>query len=241
MSKKRVILSTIAILLVMFAAVSIVSYSIANLGHGDEIVQNETKNLGADNNTSNYLTNIDLIIDAANSKDSKTYASFNIVEIKPKSAVNNDSELGSYVSSGNFANNVLTAYRSTSANSMPAGSVTYNTIVIGDNVVLTTPSSYTQVVATGKDDSFAIEQKTVNGTVQDILDQADLIYMSSPLYTSYDGDSNMSEDVYNYLHYYASNNKPIIVDFVTSSSAGAQTKTISGLVNTIQYTFHIAK
>jgi len=238
MSKKRVILSTIAILLVMFAAVSIVSYSIANLGHGDEIVQNETKNLGADNNTSNYLTNIDLIIDAANSKDSKTYASFNIVEIKPKSAVNNDSELGSYVSSGNFANNVLTAYRSTSANSMPAGSVTYNTIVIGDNVVLTTPSSYTQVVATGKDDSFAIEQKTVNGTVQDILDQADLIYMSSPLYTSYDGDSNMSEDVYNYLHYYASNNKPIIVDFVTSSSAGAQTKTISGLVNTIQYNYY---
>lgn len=242
MSKKRVILSTIAILLVMFAAVSVVSYSIANLGHGDEIVQNQTKNLGADNNTSNYITNIDLIIDAANSKDAESYASFNIVEIKPKSAEQQDSKLGTYVSTDGFADNVLTAFKSTTANSMPKGSVTYNSIVVDTNILLTTPWEYEKIVATGKktaeEDTFKTEKKIIKGTVQDVLDQADLIYLSSPLYTSYDGDNNLTEDVYNYLHYYASSNKPIIVDFVDSSSTADASKTMSGLVNKIRYNYY---
>ncbi|MBO5087893.1 MAG: DUF5057 domain-containing protein [Lachnospiraceae bacterium] len=225
MSKKKVILSTIAILIVMFAAVSMVSYSIANLGHGDNnetIEQTELTNLGA--GESDYITNIDLILENA-VKGEK----FNIVEITPAGVTASD--LSKYSTDG-FEKYVLYDNRSSFNGDMPTGYVNYYHLEVSSNTELTKVLKEAVTDADGKEVTPAV-------TVQSLLNSADLIYLSSPTYTSYNGAANMSEDVYNQLHLYISNNKPIIVDYVTSTSVSAgATKTYSTLVNIIAKNYY---
>lgn len=209
MSKKKVILSTIALLLVMFVAVSAVSYSIANKGHGDKIEQSSLTNLGADAST-NYVTNIDLIIENAIDNGE----TFNVVEIVPSGV--EPSDLEDYVSSEGFAKYVISANKSTVEADMPEKMVTYRALSVSS------ATSLSDVVVASEGLTF-----------QDILDNADLLYISSPTYTSYNGTNNMTEEVYNYLHYYTSS-KPVIMDFVTSSDTGTvAAKTMGDLVNAI--------
>lgn len=202
MSKKKVILSTIAILLVMFAAVSVVSYSIANLGHGDNsnIAQSKLNNYGAGETDAEYVTCIDLILENAEAGET-----FNIVEIVPN-GVAAPTGLGNYSSSGGFAKYVLYAYRDTYEGTFTEAQfksmVNYKLLRVNSSTLLTHAMSETDTT-----------------TVQNVLDAADLIYVSSPTYNSYTGDvNNMSEDILNYLRLYISADKPIVMDFVTSTT-----------------------
>ncbi len=214
MSKKKVILSTIALLLVMAVAVSVVSYSIATKGHGDKnietVEQGSMTKLGAELGA-DYVTNIDLIIENAVANGE----TFNIVEVIPSGTT--PSDLSAYVTSGSFAQYVITANKENAVDDMPEDMVTYNALEVNASTALTDVYN----AGTGQ-------------TVQQLLDSADLIYLSSPSYTSYNGDNNISEDVYNYLHVYAtSKNKPIIMDFVTSTSSATAGDTYGSLVDAI--------
>ncbi len=220
MSKKKVILSTIALLFVMLVAVSVVSYSITKRDHGDsnEIAQSASDNLGAGVTGFNYITNIDLIIENAD----KNGETFNVVEIVP--AGTESSDLKSYIEDDDFSSYVLWANRKkTSVSKMPTNMVSYNLLKVSSTLSLTSKYEYGE------------------GTVQELLDSADLIYLSSPSITAYDGGNNMNDEIYNKLHLYAlGSNKPLIMDFVTSSSTGEVGKTygsyvVSVLNNYVKY------
>lgn len=212
--KKNSIIISIAVLLVVLAAVSVISYSIAGLGHGDEtlsntIAENSLTNLGDNLGDMAYMTNIDLIIDNAVNANEK----YNIVEIVPNGVAASD--LKKYVEDEGFSKYVLTAHKESATSDMPAKMINYNVLTLHAGVSLT--------------DTYG------SGTVQTLLDDADLIYISSPSYTSFDGTNNMSEELFNYLHVYAlGSDKPIIMDYVTkNTTTGTTNKTYKDLVNTI--------
>lgn len=215
MLKKKVILSTIAILLVMVVAVSVISYSIATKGHGDgkksnNIAQSALTNVGDAMSGMEYVSNIDLILENARDEG----ATFNIVEIAPNGVTANDAGLKAYCDAEEgFGKYVLYENRESFEGNMPANLVKYDMLTVSPDTELT--------------DTYK------SGTVQDLLDNADLIYLNSPQYDSFNGMNNMSEAIYNYLHVYAlGKDKPFIMNFVTTASANV-TKTYGGLVNEI--------
>ncbi len=220
MSKKKVILSTIALLLVMAIAVSVVSYSIATIGHGDktgnEIAQNSMNNLGAED--TNYITNIDLIIENAIDNGE----TFNVVEIVPIGV--GASSLKTYVESNSFGQYVISNNKSTETRDMPEDSVKYKLLTVGSATKL----ADTYETITAADGTAQIV------TVQNLLDKADLIYLNSPNANSYN-TNDISEEVFNHLRLYAlSHYKPVIMDYVTSSSTGTVPNTLGALVNEIK-------
>ncbi len=219
MSKKKLILSTIAILFVMFAAVSVVSYSIANLGHGDIITDNELKNYAAAPTGEEYVTCIDLILENAEKGEK-----LNVVEIVPN-GVTAPTGLSNYSSSGYFAKNVLYAYRETYTKEFTDAQ--FKTM-INYNMLSVDASTTLDKVITG-----------TTTTYQSVLDAADLIYVSSPSYNSYTGDvNNMSEDILNYLRLYISADKPIVLDYVTSTSTATPAKiTYETFANAVRNNF----
>lgn len=205
MAKKRIFL-IISILAVVLAATSIASYSIANLGNDanevSDIVSTETVQRGASIDAE-YITNIDLIIQNSNLEDEPQ--TFNIVEITPANV--GASALTTYVANGLFKQYVIDANSETDPKGvMAADMIRVDTIKVSATTDLQS-STFSNILGG-------------EGTIQEVLDTADLIYVSCPSYTSYDGNNNMSEAVYNYLHTYAlGDNKPIIVDFVTTGSS----------------------
>lgn len=197
MSKKKII-TIVSVLAVMLLSASVISYSIANRGNG-ESNQIDTKltKRGEGTTSATYTTNIDLIIQNSN-KDPKEY--FNIVEIIPSSA--SASNLSTYVTNGGFKNYVIDANSEVNG-VMAADSIHYDVIKVSGSTSLDEEISSTIMGGTA--------------TLREILDETDLIYMSSPAYNSY--EANMSEDVYNYLHTYTlGKNKPMILDYVTENS-----------------------
>ena len=220
MLKKNVILKTIAILLVAFTVVSVASYSIAKLNRGDsnsssgDIAQNEVQSLASSITGVEYLSSIDLILENAEKGET-----FNIVEVLPY-GTGTPTDLEKYSTSGGFAQYVLYAYRETYAGTFTEAQ--FKSMVSYQSVSVNPETKMEDMHASGS-------------TIQEIMDNADLIYVSSPTYTSYNGTSNMSEDVYNYLHNYVASNKPIIMDFVTSSSSSssATSKTYFDFVNAV--------
>lgn len=210
MSKKKIInLISIALIIVIGAAASMISYSIATKGNGDQnLTENADGNLskvGADDGGTVYLSNIDLIIQNANDKNE----TFNIVEIVPQGTA--ASGLKQYVSSGGFANYVITAHRTSSTGTMPADKIKYTLVTINKD--------------SSPDNDEDLKSK---------LGEADLIYISSPSYDSYNG--KFSTDMYNYLHVYAQgSNKPIIVDYVKEGDGTSSIdRSYSGLLNVIK-------
>ena len=210
LSKKTIIsLISIALLLVVGVAASMISYSIATKGNGDGKELEADENTISDNSlislgaSGTYVSNIDLIIQKAN--DATDPQKFNIVEIIPNGV--SDNGLSNYVSDEGFSKYVLTANKSsTNTQSMPTGMITYNKITVSSTVQLT--------------DTYG------TGTIQDCLDAADFIYINSPGYDSFNGYNNMSEDIYNYLHYYAlGKNKPLVLDYVVKGQTAAAAKT----------------
>jgi hypothetical protein len=205
MAKKRIFL-IISILAVVLAATSIASYSIANLGNdaneAGDIVSTDIEQRGASIDAE-YVSNIDLIIQNSNSADDPQ--TFNIVEITPANV--GASSLSTYVANGLFKQYVIDANSETDPKGVMAPDmIRVDTIKVSATTDLQS-STFSSIL--GRE-----------GTIQEVFDTADLIYVSSPSYTSYDGNNNMSEAVYNYLHTYAlGDDKPIIVDFVTSGSS----------------------
>lgn len=222
MSKKKVI-AIISILVVVILSASVVSYSIATRGSGSEKkneIQSELTKRSAGVAT-DYKTNIDLIIENSN-KTGDEAQTFNIVEIVPEGT--SGSDLANYISNGYFKKNVFDA-NSTKNATMKAGMILLDVIPISAQTLLSNEVNSNIIGA--------------KASINDILNKADLIYISSPTYSAY--NNNMSEDVYNFLHTYAmGKNKPIIVDYVKPSddnSANAP-KTYKDLVGEIR-TNHI--
>ncbi len=215
MSKKKVInIISIAVLIALFAVVSVASYSIATKGHGEsknsiKLAENDMTNRGDNLSDMTYMTNIDLIIDNAINANEK----FNVVEIIPNGATQSD--LGAYIANEGFSKYVISANKDSVASDMPAGMVNFTLLTIHAGTALSD-------VVSGEE------------TVQSILDAADLIYVNSPAYNSYDGTNNMNDDLFNYLHVYAlGQDKPIIMDYVTKGTTAAANKTYYDLVNAI--------
>lgn len=199
MSKKKII-AIVSFLAVAVISASIISYSIATSGKRDKISSDLTRRgatLEAD-----YTSNIDLIIE--NSNKSTDAENFNIVEIIPSSA--SASDLGSYIASGSFKKYVIDANSETDPKGvMKSGKIKLDTIKVTGSTSL--------------DENLNSNITGEASSIREILDNADLIYISGPSYTAYDG--NMSEDVYNYLHTYSlGKNKPVIIDYVTKNNNG---------------------
>lgn len=215
MSKKKII-TIVSVLAVILLSASVISYSIATRGNGESNqVDTELTRRGAEASAT-YTTNIDLIIQNSNKTPNEYY---NIVEIIPSSA--SPSSLQAYIENGGFKQYVIDA-NSENGGTMAAGTIRYDVIRVSGTTSL--------------DDKMTSTIMGAEATLREILDETDLIYMSSPEYGSYEG--NMSEDIYNYLHTYAlGKNKPIILDYVTASGSGggggAQGKKYVDLVNAI--------
>ncbi len=215
MNRKKIVnLISITALVAFIVAVSVISYSIAtrNSNGGSEKIDSQISQRGAFADNMIYKSNIDMIID--NSYANET---FNIVEILPVGQ--SSSGLDAYVSSDDFAKYVLNANKSASQTKEMNTALNPNVAYTLLNVNSTT----------------SLSDAAGSSTYQQILDAADLIYLSSPAYTSYTGTSNMSEEIYNWLHTYSLGTyRPIIMDYVTSSSGvTAAARTYSDLVTAI--------
>lgn len=214
MSKKKII-AMVSFLAVAIISASIISYSIATSGKSDKISSDLTRR-GA-TIEADYTSNIDLIIQ--NSNKSTGAENYNIVEIIPSSA--SASDLGSYITSGSFKKYVVDANSDTDPKGvMKSGKIKLDTIKVTGGTSL--------------DENINSNITGEASSIREILDNADLIYISSPSYTAYDG--SMSEDVYNYLHTYSlGKNKPVIMDYVTKNNSGTITGNAkySDLINVI--------
>lgn len=223
MSRKKII-AIILTFIVAVVSVSVISYSIAGLKNRDkaesEIEQGLIRRAAS---YENYKTNIDLIIENSN-KTGDEAQTFNIVEVIPQGTT--PSALANYISDGTneyFKTNVMDA-NSTKNQIMKSGMIKLDTIGVSS--------------ATSLDDTVDSEILGGTASVNDVLNSADLIYVSSPAYGSY--NNNMNEDIYNFLHTYASGkNKPIIMDYVTKTDSGSVTtvKTYKDLAKEIRNNF----
>lgn len=221
MSKKKISLILIAAFVVLVTSASVISYSIATKqskalnqlsadaeGNGTDVAGN----LDLD-----YITNIDLIIQ--NSYKDDESSSYNIVEIIPETDDGNDSGLDDYIKDGYFKDCVIDANR-TIVDLMKSGKIDYKKIVVNSSVTLTSASDYDGL------------------KVQDVLNSADLIYLSSARGDSYSSQCNMSEEVYNWLHTYTlemGNKRPIIISKLGQVvSSDDKVKTYQTFVNDIK-------
>ncbi|MDD6000006.1 MAG: DUF5057 domain-containing protein, partial [Lachnospiraceae bacterium] len=220
MSKKKVLV-IISIVAVILIATSAVTYSIATIGNSDKLdssnkIETQVANRGASN--TDYISNIDLIIDASNATPAESY---NVVEILPASV--STSTIASYIKDGMFKKYVIDANSAKSPKGVMANDkVTVNTLSVGP--------------ATSLDDKITCNIEGVEN-VRDLFEAADLIYVSSPGYHAYDGANNMSEVVMNYLKTYATaNEESLIMDYVTPADTGtaATSYKFSQLANAIQ-------
>lgn len=190
--KKKSSLLLIAFLVVMAVSVSVISYSIATRESRSKDIQTDIKKTAASiGGDMDYITNIDRIIENSYLTNAngtpKEEAYYNIVEIVPDGV--GSSGLEDYITSKGFKTYVIDANKETAANGMKDGMIRY--------------------------DRLNVKNDTSLASVADTLNRADLIYVSSPQYTSYKGTLNMSEEVFNWLYTYSLNDyKPIIMDYV---------------------------
>lgn len=221
MSKKKII-TIFSLLLVGILAVSAISYSIAGLGNGDE-QQIEEKSV-AKAPSGEYISAIDMIINNSYEAEDNT---LNIVEVLPMGT--QESALKNYIADGYFKQYVIDA-NATNGKTMKDDTIRYDSIPISS-------------ASTLKD---LVDSNIMGGKVaiSEVLNHADLIYLTSPSYNAYTPENSgstkgMSEEIYDYLHTYASGkNKPLIMDYVKTTDTGANVgKTYSQLVDEIQLNY----
>ncbi|MGN0438144.1 MAG: hypothetical protein ACI4F4_06425, partial [Lachnospiraceae bacterium] len=220
MSKKKII-TIFSLLLVGILTVSAISYAIAGLSNGDE---KEIQTATAPKAAGTYVSAIDMIIENSYKAENNT---FNIVEVLPMGS--SPSALKDYATNGNFKSFVIDANR-TITQTMNDNCILYDYIPVNNTSAMTDRVTSTILGGTA--------------TISDVLNKADLIYLTSPGYNSYlpEGASStkgMSEEVYDYLHTYASGkNKPLIMDFVKSTDVDTDdSKTYETLVDAIQLNY----
>lgn len=198
MSKKK-ILTIISLLIVGVLTISAISYSIAGLGNGEEVLLGEGD---APASAPTYKTAIDMIIENSYKEENNT---LNIVEIVPVGY--SGSDLKTYIEKevDNFKRWVIDENRSEGMEVMAPDTIRYDLVPVSNTTTLK--------------DTQGSNILGAPSTLSAILNSADLIYLSSPSYTAF--DNMMSEDIYDYLHVYASGkNKPLIMDYVKESDTG---------------------
>ena len=193
--KRNKKLATIAlsVMLVMTLAVTVVSFSLANLRSGNNAPSVPGISTTA---TGAALTNVDYIIKAGSEEGSEPYK---IVEIGSK-RVSGNTAFGSFSTDGSFKEYVLKG-----------------------NTTLTDTTLIDKFIANGTIDYKYYYSGDVNNDNPDALADvaaADLIYVSAEsAYNKYTND--LSEELYNILHVAAVGDyKPFIID--KASSAGKQ-------------------
>lgn len=202
--KVKVTITSMAVLLVMALATTIISFSLANNnGEGNLVTEEELVAVAA---SSDKTTNIDYIIKNSHSTDPDIDTVYHIVEIG-SSATPSTFKAFSETAAGKtaFEQYVLNGNKSASlAEDMAEGKIDYTYYV----------------ASTITDDDTAKLQK---------ISQADFIYVSNDTNTPYAVGNDLCEKLYNLLHTYAVGDyKPLVIDSPTKSgntpSADSTTK-----------------
>lgn len=210
MLKNKNLLIGISFVFLMVVSAVVISLSLKN----EKVDVNEANEevLGnLDNIISNYVTNIDRIVQ--NSHDSDLAASgkdvYKIVQIVPN-GVSTESALKKYVNNNSFATEVIDDNR---------GDATSSIDLKVDNKKI----NITVYNVTAIKDLIEAANSGEGSTGDNVgaLNDADLIYVSCPQNNTYVGTNDVPEVVYNFLRTYAvGKNKPIIIDDTTSIKGG---------------------
>lgn len=222
MTKKK-IFAILSVLLIAILSVSALSYSIAGLSNGDEEAEIEMPAVYNSTPRGEFLTAIDMIIEDSNTEPDYT---LNIVEVLPLGAV--PSELKDYIANDSFRKFVINANKDKVTDDMKVNTIAYDSVGIAKDTVLS-DKMYSNILKG-------------NSEISAIFNAADLIYINSPGYRSfedgYTATSGMSEDIYDYLHTYASGkNKPVIMNFVKSGDDDNGAQTYANLVDEIKLNY----
>ena len=190
--KTKLLISALSLMLLVALSMSVATFSFADEEDATEGLQIEEAYVQG-GVTAQTETNVDLIIE--NSLDTSTDEGFDgqyhIVEISSGAASN----LGTYVSDGNFAQYVLTGNRTLPLlqdKEMDASKIDFKFFTLAD---------------AKKEENLGI------------INKADLIYVSNVSGSAFSSSNDMSEDLYDVLHTYALGSyKPLIIDNPTSKS-----------------------
>lgn len=191
--KMKITIASMAVLLVMALATTIISFSLANNnGEDDLVTEDELIALAAD---SDKTTNIDYIIKNSNSTDPDIDPMYHIVEIG---------------SSGTPS--TLQAFATTAA-----GKTGFEEYVLNGNK----SASLAELMAEGKIDYqyYSVSEITDNDTAKlQKISQADFIYVSNDAAKPYAIGNDLCEQLYNLLHTYAVGDyKPLVIDSPTKT------------------------
>lgn len=191
--KMKITIASMAVLLVMALATTIISFSLANNnGEDDLVTEDELIALAAD---SDKTTNIDYIIKNSNSTDPDIDPMYHIVEIG---------------SSGTPS--TLQAFATTAA-----GKTGFEEYVLNGNK----SASLAELMAEGKIDYqyYSVSEITDNDTAKlQKISQADFIYVSNDEAKPYAVGNDLCEQLYNLLHTYAVGDyKPFVIDSPTKT------------------------
>lgn len=204
--KKKTSLILIAFFVVMALSVSVISYSIATRESGSKDIKSDLTNRGAANEDTDYITNIDCIIEdsylmEADGINPKEEAYYKIVEIMPESSRTTDTGLKSYITNGGFKKYVIDNNKDSAGRDMKPNMIRYTSLYVSATTAL----------------SDAIEPDS-EATYEQVLNSADLIYVNSPKFESYRDANDMGEAIFNWLVVYSTEKyKPIIMDYIRSA------------------------
>lgn len=198
LKNKKSLLITISLLIVAIMGASVAAYTLAGSGKGaSEDIKKDVEPIAAslEGNLGfmEYVSNIDLIIEDSKAADYK----YQIVHMVP-STYQGTSSVTQYVADDIFRTKVINAHKE-GTDEMAAGKIAVTVLNVSQDVKT--------------DTAFG------DSTVGALLGNADLLYIESPTYESYRG--LLSDDLYSYLvnTYIGTKHKPIIVDYVTETSA----------------------
>ncbi len=191
--KMKITIASMAVLLVMALATTIISFSLANNnGEDDLVTEDELIALAAE---SEKTTNIDYIIKNSNSTDPDIDTMYHIVEIGSSDTPS-----------------TLQAFATTAA-----GKTGFEEYVLNGNK----SASLAELMAEGKIDYqyYSVSSITDDDTAKlQKISQADFIYVSNDATKPYAVGNDLCEKLYNLLHTYAVGDyKPFVIDSPTKS------------------------
>lgn len=191
--KMKITIASMAVLLVMALATTIISFSLANNnGEDDLVTEDELIALAADGDKT---TNIDYIIKNSNSTDPDIDTMYHIVEIGSSDTPS-----------------TLQAFATTAA-----GKTGFEEYVLNGNK----SASLAELMAEGKIDYqyYSVSSITDSDTAKlQKISQADFIYVSNDSAKPYAVGNDLCEQLYNLLHTYAVGDyKPFVIDSPTKT------------------------
>ncbi len=216
LNKKKVLILSLTLMLFAIASTALVSFSLA----GDSLRDSEaskasksaTTDLSLADSLADSLTNVDHIIEKSNDTSlSADERVFKIVQIV--SDTNKETSLKKYIDDGSFRTHVI--------NNNKSASCTQEMLATLDGAGLT-PSISLQVF------TIAELNALVSAEVPDYtaLTTADLFYVNNVASAPFADGNDIPNEVYEQLKTYVDGDyKPLIVDYVKSSSGGTGSNT----------------